>query len=366
MLEFLTRSMGLALLVAPLLAGTALAAEEPPTLGLFIEAKPIVRRSPSYPPSAQSQWKEGWVLASFCVDATGNVREPVIERSSGAPEFERQVLRALPRWKYEPARLNGAAVEHCEREVRFAFSIEGHSIGARPVFIRSWKAAMQLIEVGDVAEARAQLAELKPWNNYESARLALARAQAAQIEGKRSEQLRELHSALSFAENLEKPLRAQVRRHVFALEVNLEKWASALETYADLQKEPDAPISAEELRVGEELVALVASDKTLGTNGELACRCAKENGEPLWAARLLRREFGFSEAAGKIDRFEVRCETHRFTAKFETGTNWTLPESWGRCSVYVYGEEGATFRLLEAPAAVASEAPASAPAAQKS
>jgi TonB family protein len=333
----------------------ALAEEEPP-LGTWIFAKPIARKNPSYPMSAVQQWKEGWVLVSFCIDATGSVHSAVIERSSGVPEFERAALRTIPKWKYEPARLNGEPTEACDVNVRLSFSMQGIGLGARREFVKQWKKASQLIDEAKLAEAKAVLDAIKPHNNYESGRLALARSRIASSTGDRKQQLADLRMALLQPKAIEPRLRRDVRRQVFALEIQQREWASAYETYGDLADDAEA-LSEPEKNAGAQLSSLIASDETLSTDGELECRCDKSNGDPLWSARLLRREFSFAEASGKIDRFDLLCEKRRFRATFQTGTAWRVPESWGKCTLYVFGEEGAKFKLVEmAPQIAAAEA----------
>lgn len=311
-----------------------------------------------YPMSAAAHWKEGWVVVSFCIDATGKVHTPVIERSSGAPEFERAALKALPGWIYEPARRDGQAIETCRVSVRLTFGMEGIPLGARRSYATRWKAASRLIDEGKVSEAKTIVDALTAENNYESARIALIRARIAANTGDTKQQLADLRAALWQPKSLEPPVRRNVRRQIFALELQHRDWAAAHDTYRDLADDVDK-LSEAETRAGDQLAALVTGDQALATDAELECRCDKANGEPIWSARLLRREFGFSDATGKIDRFELRCTGTRFSAKFDTESAWTVPASWGDCTLFVFGEEGAKFRLVElAPQVAASAAPA--------
>ena len=329
-------------------------------LGTLVNATPIERHNPSYPVSAAEQLKEGWVFISFCIDVQGNVHTPVIERSSGVPEFERASLKAILRWKYAPARLNGEPVEQCQASFRLQFSMRGLGLGARPAFTHQWKAASRLINEANLAEAKLALDALIPHNNYESAYLAVARARVAENTGDVKQQLSDLRTALMQSESMEKSLRRSVRRRVFALELQQSDWAAAHETYAALADQVDE-LSESEKNAGAKLAALVTGDTTLATHGELECRCDKANGAPLWSAPLLRREFTFSETSGKIDQIELRCLRHRFSAVFEANKGWRVPEAWGQCTLYVFGEEGAKFKLVEmAPQVAAAEGAASA------
>ena len=214
-----------------------------------------------------------------------------------------------------------------------------------------------MIDAAQLFEAKQQLDELKPNNNYEAGRLALARARIAESTGDSEQSLGHLRTALFVSDGLEKALLGSVQRQVFALELGQREWAAALETYDSLRSDYAGELTVPEKLAGDELIALVASDRSLSTRGELECRCDKENGDPLWSARLLRREFAFSEIAGAVDRFEVRCETRQFTGKVVADTTWKVPDSWGKCTLFVFGEEGAKFRLVELPTQIATTQP---------
>ncbi|MBM4383772.1 MAG: energy transducer TonB [Deltaproteobacteria bacterium] len=331
------------------------AAADLPQFGTFVSAKPVERRNPSYPATAISRWKEGWVVVSYCIDATGAVRDPVIDRSSGAKEFERAALNSIPKWKYEPATLDGAPVEQCATQVRLSFNMEG-PLGARQEFAKPWRAAQKLIDANDLAGAEAKLSELVPENNYESARMHFARARIAEKRNDRRAQYEETQSARRFEYGVEKRLKADATRSAFALATNLQLWADALSLYEELKTEYPKELSEPLRNVGEEIAGKVKGDKAIATAGELTCRCDKEAQPALWEARLLRREFGFVDVVGKIERFELRCQGRRFTAKFETAKNWRVPDEWGACRLYVFGDEGAKFRLIEMPDAATAQA----------
>ncbi len=69
----------------------------------------------------------------------------------------------------------------------------------------------------------------------------------------------------------------------------------------------------------------------------------------VWGHRLLRRMPGIQEIEGELDRVELRCKWKRVTAKPGEGKAWRIPEAWGTCDVFVFGEPGASFKLVEHP-----------------
>jgi hypothetical protein len=78
-----------------------------------------------------------------------------------------------------------------------------------------------------------------------------------------------------------------------------------------------------------------------------------------WEHTLLRREFGFARIEGQVDRFELRCDWRRVVGEVNTSDAWRVPDSWGNCDVFVFGDPGARVRLVEfpPPATAGPEAP---------
>jgi len=68
-----------------------------------------------------------------------------------------------------------------------------------------------------------------------------------------------------------------------------------------------------------------------------------------WGYKLLRREFAFDEINGKLERLELRCDWKHFSDEISQDVAWQIPESWGKCQLYVYGNIGTTFTFLEYP-----------------
>jgi protein TonB len=93
-------------------------------------AIPLVRIEPDYPPQAVDRGIEGWVVVRFVVAADGSVRAAQVVRSSHSL-FEREALRAVERFRYQPQIEAGIAVESAQ-EVLLRFSLPHGSGGASP------------------------------------------------------------------------------------------------------------------------------------------------------------------------------------------------------------------------------------------
>jgi protein TonB len=93
-------------------------------------AIPLVRIEAKYPALAIERGLEGWVVLRFVVAADGSVRDAVVARSSHSL-FEREALRAVERFRYQPQIEAGVAVESAQ-EILLRFSLPEGSGGASP------------------------------------------------------------------------------------------------------------------------------------------------------------------------------------------------------------------------------------------
>jgi periplasmic protein TonB len=84
---------------------------------------PTFRAMPQYPIDLKRAGTEGEVHVRFIVDAQGNVREPVILRSTN-PGFDEAVLVALSKWKFRPGEKGGAKVNTGNVQIVIPFSLK--------------------------------------------------------------------------------------------------------------------------------------------------------------------------------------------------------------------------------------------------
>ncbi len=78
--------------------------------------KPTLRIPPVYPPRALRSGIEGVVTVEFTIDVDGSVKEPKIVKSKPSKIFDRAVLTAISKWKFNPDIVNGKPVEKRARQ----------------------------------------------------------------------------------------------------------------------------------------------------------------------------------------------------------------------------------------------------------
>ncbi|HVS51645.1 MAG TPA: energy transducer TonB [Opitutaceae bacterium] len=70
---------------------------------------PVRTVAPDYPPDLKHEGISGLVMVKCTIDEQGNVVEPQVEKSSNVG-FEKPAVDALRRWKFKPAKQDGAPV----------------------------------------------------------------------------------------------------------------------------------------------------------------------------------------------------------------------------------------------------------------
>lgn len=292
---------------------------------------------------------EGWTLASFVVRPDGTVGDIFIEDSFGGPAFDEASLEALAKWRYAPAELNGEKVEQCHSQVLLTYHID-QKPGAGHAFIKRYKKAVGTLAGGDAEEAEALIAKLEPKSLYEAARVALLRAKLAESRGDSVERARQLsHASIGDGRFLEEPIYVQVLAQRYALAVEVNDFQGARIIYRKLQA-----LDLDEFPAGieaahEQVEAAITGDKLIAVRGVLPPLRDGRTGHSKWQHGLIRNMVGLEEVDGKIDHVDLRCSFHRATWDVKPGRAWKIPAQWGGCWLYVFGEPGTTFRLIEYP-----------------
>ncbi|SEA59631.1 energy transducer TonB [Alkalimonas amylolytica] len=89
-------------------------------------ANPLVRVEPRYPVDAARQGISGWVQLRFSVDEVGNVQDVEVVAAEPANLFNREAMRALRRWKYQPKVVDGRAIKQTNLQVQLDFTLEAN------------------------------------------------------------------------------------------------------------------------------------------------------------------------------------------------------------------------------------------------
>ncbi|UPR54906.1 energy transducer TonB [Vibrio cyclitrophicus] len=87
------------------------------------QAMPLYRVEPRYPAKALKRGAEGHVIMSFTIDETGRPIDIKVTDANPRRMFEREAMRALKKWKYQPKVVDGKAIAQVGQTVKLEFKL---------------------------------------------------------------------------------------------------------------------------------------------------------------------------------------------------------------------------------------------------
>ncbi|MEZ8311978.1 energy transducer TonB [Vibrio splendidus] len=87
------------------------------------QAMPLYRVEPRYPAKALKRGAEGHVIMSFTIDETGRPVDIQVTEANPRRMFEREAIRALKKWKYQPKVVDGKAIAQVGQTVKLEFKL---------------------------------------------------------------------------------------------------------------------------------------------------------------------------------------------------------------------------------------------------
>lgn len=106
----------------PATSGTA-AVAAPVQVGQNQQVMPLQRIEPVYPRKALLRKIEGYVVLSFAIDRSGKPDNIKIVEAKPARVFNREALKALKSWRYQPQMVNGKARKRPGQRIKLEFKL---------------------------------------------------------------------------------------------------------------------------------------------------------------------------------------------------------------------------------------------------
>ncbi|TFH92382.1 energy transducer TonB [Vibrio ouci] len=103
--------------------GLAISAPTFGDFGVNQQAMPLYRVEPRYPAKALKRGAEGYVIMSFTIDPTGKPTSIEVVEAKPKRMFEREAIRALKKWKYQPKVIDGGAIAQVGQTVKLEFKL---------------------------------------------------------------------------------------------------------------------------------------------------------------------------------------------------------------------------------------------------
>jgi len=336
-----------------LFSGIALGEDEGPgTVSTGTEAIRNNAVAPVYPERALSQGVEGWVLASYVVNADGTTSDIIILDSSVGGYFEQAVVEAVERFEYTPATFNGRPAAQAKNTNLFTFWIkDGGKLSRR--YRRAYEQTMEDIENRDYESALERIEDL----DEREARvfgdqfiLDLLKGEYWRDQADYPKALHHYRRALLVLDNLGwKEFQTDTFRIVIMLSAHLKNFGLAFETYDKLMAlQPDLAPDDPVVILISRTRALVDSNSPFAVSGIINQPCDYcETVVPSWHYVLMRNEFTIREVEGELTDLKLLCGYHYVSMPYQPETKWRVNQDWGACQLYVIGTEGTKFQLIE-------------------
>ncbi|MDJ0758367.1 MAG: TonB family protein [Woeseiaceae bacterium] len=319
---------------------------------LSLAADVVDKTMPAFPEDEDMRkGQEGWVQLNFVVAPDGSVVDPIVVDSVGGEAFEQSAVDAVSDWTFEPS-----DEEVANNSVAIRFERSNDSGKASRNFMRWYKMILTDLASDKVEDARANLERAKAfggWNLYESSILAIVEGRVADGEGNDNLRREALRQALNIGDS--NALNAKTKRELLAslvrIETEQQRFVDAGEALDALRDTKGHASVIESLE--EEIRALeagIAEATEITVPGVVSTPCDRESGQALWAHKPSLRHFAIENIDGDIERVEARCDSGRLVAPIDSQEAWSIPEAWGDCEVFVFGEDGASFAFVESPA----------------
>lgn len=316
--------------------------------GQWVDPKPIGEHHGFVPETMRNDPKytsDTYVAIRFTIAPDGTVKKPVVEKLIGQPKFAEYSLEALRGWRYEPATINGVAVQRTNWAAELTYSF---LLGDPPKWVYGdYDKARSLVAEQKYAEANTILLPiLSAPRLYFEERSIVSLSLAISYTG-----LKDYLTAREYIEDatLEKGkfLRGTTREAAIRQRIRLDagtgQYADAFAWFELLNKQAKIASDDSDAKLIDKLHARLADPQPLFVTG----RIPVSGYMSLWHHTLLRRSFAFPKTDGKVDRFDLRCDQQEIESTITNKAEWHVPKDWSNCELEVFGGAGATFQLVE-------------------
>ena len=322
----------------------SVAAEESEVIETFSPPVRVETAMPQYPKENQRMGREGWVKVNMMIDPQGKPYDVTVFESSGNKAFEKETIKTLKKFKYQPAMLNGepidAGVQH-----QITYQLSGKP-GASGNFVSHYKRFNKALREENQERASKYLQRMQSYdrNLYEDAFYHLAGFRFAHEYGSENDQYNHLvaatykHDHLIFLDPATHLALLEARAQI---ELRLGKLAAARKTATNAiraYEENTYPALLDEIINAVDSFA--ASEKVFASKGAVR----QDN---RYVHHLIKTDFSFDEIDGRIAELRLHCDKGYVGFAFKPDTRFSVQQDWSDCRLIAIGDPGTTFTLLE-------------------
>ena len=306
---------------------------------------------PTYPRIELNAGREGWVRISYVIDTSGVPIELFVEDSNGIARFERRALDWAAELRYEPATLDGEPVAQAENGYQVIFRLNDFG-GVTRQFKKHYRRAHEALSenrLGD-AEVHIATAAARPSLNLsEEAWLATLVGRLCQEREQLECMLGSFSDALAFGTgSVDADVLRAVAQTKLVAELKSARFAAARKTYEQLIELVGREAAGAKFGAAiDRMEALIEEPDPIQLEGTLRRPGAATDGPGVWSFEPVRRRPALLSVDGAVDLLRIRCSARSVTIEPQAGRAWHIPDEWGRCRLYFFGDPGTTLLVEE-------------------
>ncbi len=303
-------------------------------------------RVPKYPKTQQALGQEGWVRLNYMVNPQGIPYDVTVVSSSSESAFAKAASRAVRQTVYEPANLNGRAID-AGLSAFIIFQLVGGGDGATRNFVNLYKSFFKHLEQERLDKAEKALTNLRnrDRNLYEEAYLHLAEFNYKRKTGASPSQMYGSVKKAAAMDGdrgyLPDDLLTSVLQNKLTLELLLHELGYAKRT-ATLLKERQLTEKAR-ARVDAALTQIEqvrVAETSFGTDGVVP------EGN-LGFHALLHKRFHLRDVQGDIAELRIHCDRGYVGFIPKPEMEYKIKSGLGSCHLTLIGTPGSTYTLVQ-------------------
>ncbi|MDX1562850.1 MAG: hypothetical protein R3305_07970, partial [Gammaproteobacteria bacterium] len=125
----------------------------------------------------------------------------------------------------------------------------------------------------------------------------------------------------------------------FQVETQLGRRRDALATYERITHALASDVTNPYKPIADQLVTELATVESLPIYGRVY--------DAPWRIAAERRTFTLADVDGRITGIDVECDLRTTRIEFQSDAEWSLPESWGSCELFIEADPGTSFVYFE-------------------
>jgi len=311
----------------------------------FEQIIPVNLTAPANPGFPIGIGSEGWIKLQFSITADGStdnikIIDVMPEGFSTGP-----AINAVKAWTFQPAILDGTALDWHNNIVVINYDLPEIPNLSGPRFTTPYEEIQELINAGQYDRAERQAVTNLKEETFSLHDIGLGNVQLALVEIRRQD----LHQALQAITRATIPEVNQLTieeldvalQYRFTIELSLGRFMDAINTY-ELRNEIVEMAEDDTIhQQAEQLQMLLDQNYTLIAKGKIL------DSNKGWFFIPSLRNFTIADIDGELESIDVVCNRNLATLPFQPDIEWSLPESWGDCSLTINGDMNTTFSFYE-------------------